>query len=173
MGEPDVRRHNQAILRWVESNRPSVVVLASRWEKVLRTPADERSLLVTVKAIRESGVAVAIMRQVASQQRDIPRTLARATLLGNDVAEVGIPVEEHETATQRSNEMIDRVLGAAPDLIDLDPIPYLSRDGRCIAEVSGRALYYDYQHLTRFGAEFLKPMFTALIRQVAPQHAKA
>ena len=81
-------------------------------------------------------------------------------------------VQQHEAATHRSNEMIDRVLAAIPDVIELDPIPYLSRDGRCMAEVSGRALYYDYQHLTRFGAEFLEPMFTELIREVAPPLAK-
>jgi hypothetical protein len=167
-----MRRHNEAILRWVKTRRPSVVVLASRWEKVLRTPADEESLLVTVNALREHGVAVAIMRQVASQQRDIPKTLARTALLGQDVDTVGIPVEEHEAATHRSNEMIDRVLAATPTVIELDPIPYLSRDGRCIAEEAGRALYYDYQHLTRFGAEFLKPMFSSLIQQVAPEQAK-
>jgi hypothetical protein len=148
-----------------------VVVLAARWEKVLIDSEDETRLLTTVKTLQARGVRVAIMRQVASQRRDIPKTLARATLLGEDVDEVGIPVEKHEQFTQRSNEMIDRVLAAAPQSIDLDPIPYLSRDGRCIAEESGRALYYDYQHLTRYGAEFLKPMFETLIRSVAPQQA--
>jgi hypothetical protein len=173
-GTPEYRRHNLAVLRWVESQRPTVVVLASRWEKVLRTAEDEESLHVTVKTLREQGMAVAIMRQVASQRRDIPKTLARAELLGQDVDEVGIPVEEHAMTTHRSNEIIDRVLKATPGVIELDPIPYLSRDGRCIAEEAGRALYYDYQHLTRFGAEFLTPMFASLMRSVAhvdPTHS--
>ncbi|HTO04255.1 MAG TPA: SGNH hydrolase domain-containing protein, partial [Opitutus sp.] len=64
-----------------------------------------------------------------------------------------------------------RVLAASPGVIELDPIPYLSRDGRCMAEDAGHALYYDYQHLTRYGAAFLKPMFANLIRRVAPHHA--
>jgi hypothetical protein len=170
-GEPEYRRHNAAILRWVEKHRPDVVVLASRWEKVLRTPQDEESLLVTVRALRDRGVAVAIMRQVASQRRDIPKTLARAELFGEEVEEVGIPVEQHAQFTQRSNEIIDHVIAATPGVIDLDPIPYLSRDGRCIAEEAGRALYYDYQHLTRFGATFLTPMFESMMRAVAPQVA--
>ncbi len=165
-GSEDVRRHNEAVFRWVERVRPTVVVLASRWEKVLRTAEDEESLRATVERIRGLGVSVSVMRQVASQQKDIPKALARAELLGGDVEEVGVPVALHEKVTQRSNEMIDHVEAAVPGLLVLDPIPYLSREERCVAEVDGRPLYYDYQHLTTFGAEQLTPMFAALLKTV-------
>lgn len=165
-GEADGRRYNAAILRWIEQHRPTVVVLVSRWEKVLQRAEDERNLQATVRAVLAAGSEVAIMRQVASQRQDIPRALAKATLLGQDVDEVGVPVRRHAQFTQRSNEMIDRVARAVPALRVLDPIPYLSQDGRCFAEVGGRPLYYDYQHLTRFGAGYLRPMFATLVRSV-------
>jgi hypothetical protein len=171
-GETDGRLYNAAILRWIEQHRPTVVVLVSRWEKVLQTPEDERNLQATVRAVQAAGSDVAIMRQVASQRQDIPKALAKATLLGWDVDEVGVPVRQHAQFTQRSNEMIDRVARAVPALRVLDPIPYLSRDGRCFAEVDGRPLYYDYQHLTRFGAGFLRPMFATLVRRVTVDRAR-
>lgn len=172
-GSEDARRHNEAVFRWVERVRPTVVVLASRWEKVLRAPEDEESLLTTVERIRRLGVSVSVMRQVASQQKDIPKALARAELLGGDVEEVGVPVALHEKVTQRSNEMIDRVEAAVRGLLVLDPIPYLSREERCVAEVDGRPLYYDYQHLTTFGAEQLTPMFAALLKTVIDDRGRS
>jgi len=172
-GSEDVRRHNDAIFRWIERERPTVVVLASRWEKALRTSEDEESLRTTVERIRGLGVSVSVMRQVASQQKDIPKALARAELLGDDVEDVGVPVALHEKVTQRSNETIDRVEAAVPGLLVLDPIPYLSREERCVAQVDGRPLYYDYQHLTTFGAEQLTPMFAALWKTVVTERGGA
>ncbi len=166
-GAEDVRRHNEAVFRWIERTRPTVVVLASRWEKVLRTPEDEADLRATVERIHALGIAVSVMRQVASQQQDIPKALARAELLGEGTEEVGVPVKTHEKVTQQSNDIIDRVYAEVPGLLVLDPIPYLSHEERCLAEEHGRPLYYDYQHLTTFGAERLTPMFAALIKTVA------
>jgi Predicted acyltransferases len=172
-GEEEVREHNEAVFRWIERMRPTVVVLASRWEKVLREPEDEESLRATVERVRGLGVSVGVMRQVASQQKDIPKALARAELLGDEVEDVGVPVEVHEKATRRSNEIIDRVRAAVPGVLVLDPIPYLSREARCVAELGGRPLYYDYQHLTTFGAEQLTPMFAALLRAVVNDRGRS
>ncbi len=172
-GGADVRDYNEAVFRWIERTRPTVVVLASRWEKALRTEEDEESLRATVERLRGLGVSVSVMRQVASQQKDIPKALARAELLGGDVEEVGVPVALHEKVTQRSNDMIDHVEATVRGLLVLDPIPYLSREKRCVAEVGGRPLYYDYQHLTTFGAEQLTPMFAALLKTVVEERGRS
>jgi hypothetical protein len=83
-----------------------------------------------------------------------------------------VKVSEHAQFTARSNEFLDAIAQRNPGLRVLDPIPFLSRDGRCLAEDSGRALYYDYQHLTRFGAHFLTPMFEALVDPSAVNQQK-
>ena len=164
--DDDIRRHNSAVFRWIAEHRPTIVVLVARWETVLRDPADEASLAGTVRALESAGVKVALMRQVPSQRRDIPKSLARAALLGEDPESVGVRVADHAAFTRRSNEIIDRVAAASPGLRVLDPVPYLSRDGQCFAEHDGRPLYYDYQHLTRFGARFVTPLFTTLMREL-------
>ncbi len=166
-GDEEQRAHNAAVLRWIRAERPTLVVLVSRWEKVLRSPEDEAALAATVRTLADAGVTVSLMRQVAAQQRDIPKSLAKAALLGEDVDAVGVRVADHARFTHRSNEIIDRIAAREPHLRVIDPIPYLARDGRCLAEEGGRALYYDYQHLTRHGAEFLRPMFASLIQRVA------
>lgn len=172
-GDEEFRRYNEAVFHWVEAHRPTLVVLVSRWERVLRAPEDQASLRATIDALRAVGVKVAVMRQVAAQQRDIPKTLALASLLGDDVEEVGVAVEDHEKFTHRSNDYIDEIAAATPGLLVLDPIPYLSENGRCLAEWHGRPLYYDYQHLTRFGAGFLTPMFEPLLRSVMPRSGQS
>lgn len=170
-GDDDFRRYNGAIFAWIKTHRPSVVLLVSRWEKVLRNDADEVALRATVAALREAGVRVAIMRQVPSQQNDVPKSLALAALLGRDVHDVGVSVAEHFVYTRRSNSILDDIARTEHRLIVLDPIPYLSRNGHCIAESAGHALYFDNQHLTLFGAGFLRPLFAALVRRVeAPRH---
>lgn len=172
-GDEQFRHYNEAVFHWIGTHRPALVVLVSRWERVLRTPEDQASLRSTVDAIRGLGVEVVVMRQVASQQRDIPKSLARARLLGGDVDAVGVTVEDHEKFTKQSNDYIDEIMAERPGLLVLDPIPYLSEDGRCLAERGGRPLYYDYQHLTRFGAGFLTPMFEPLLRSIAQQGRSA
>jgi hypothetical protein len=167
-GSEEMRRHNAAVFRWIRAVRPTLVVLISRWEKTLRTHADEESLRATVRQLGDAGVTVVLMRQVASQRRDIPKSLAKAALLGEDSRQVGVRVAEHARFTQRSNEIINRVAAGLPRLRVIDPSPFLARDGRCLAEEAGRPLYYDYQHLTRHGASFLVPMFASVVRSLAP-----
>jgi peptidoglycan/LPS O-acetylase OafA/YrhL len=162
----DIRRHNAAVFRWVEQHHPTIVLLVARWERVLRSPADEASLTSTVAALEATGVEVALMRQVPSQRRDVPKSLARAALLGDAPQSVGVRVKDHNMFTRRSNEIIDRVARKNPLLKVLDPVPYLSRAGHCFAEQDGRPVYYDYQHLTRFGAQFLTPLFANLLTDV-------
>jgi peptidoglycan/LPS O-acetylase OafA/YrhL len=160
-GDEAMQQHNAAVLRWIERHRPSLVILASRWDATLFDEQDEDLLRATIAAVEERGAKVWLMRQVPFQAINVPRALARAVLLGRDPSAIGTTVEEHQEMTAQSNGIIDRVASVAPNLVVLDPIPYLSRDGHCIAEESGEALYYDRQHLTVLGARLLEPMFAA------------
>lgn len=167
-GNAEAQRFNDAVFHWIEQHRPTWVVLVSRWEVILTSPYAETSLRETVQRIQALGVKVCIMRQVASQRADIPKALAKAVLLHEDVGQVGISVTQNLQRTRRSNDTIDRVVASAPGLQAVDPIPFISRDHRCLAAVGGRALYYDNQHLTRYGAGFLTPMFVSLVEMPLP-----
>ncbi len=45
----------------------------------------------------------------------------------------------------------------------LDPAPYFCNEVRCIAQIDGRPLYRDSNHLSEFGNKLLKPMFGAVL----------
>jgi peptidoglycan/LPS O-acetylase OafA/YrhL len=164
-GDADSQEHNQTVLEWIERNRPDTVILASRWATVLQDKAAEQQLLVTVEALAATGVRIWIMRPVPFIGQDVPRALARKVLSGGEVDEVSITVEEHYAYTAFANAAIDRAVEQVPGVLALDPVPFLSVDGRCVAEIDGEALYYDRHHITIAGAERLKPMFKQAVRQ--------
>jgi hypothetical protein len=161
-GSEEAQRYNAAVFRWIENNRPTWVVLVSRWEVMLWDAKSEELLRTTVAKIQALGVNVAIMRQVASQRRDIPKMLAHAVIWDENIDEIGVLVDQNARYLRVSNEAITRIAHATPGLRVLDTIPYLSKNGRSLVQESGHSLYYDNQHLTRYGSRFLTPMFATL-----------
>ncbi len=158
-GDESAQAHNRAILEWVKANRPDVVLLVARWEAWLKDESDEARLVETVRTLSTLGPRVLLMRQVPSLGHDVPRALARAALAGEQSANVGLPVEEHLAFAARSNAALDRAAQEVRGVMVLDPLPFLTLNGICVAEMNGHPLYYDRQHLTRSGAVRLKPLF--------------
>lgn len=105
------------------------------------------------------------MRPVPFLGQDVPRALARSVILGREVEQVGIRVEQHQAHTAGANGVIDRVLAATAGSVALDPLPYLTIDGVCVAEIDGEALYYEHHHLTRAGARRLEPLFAGELQR--------
>ena len=164
-GDEEMQRHNAAVLQWIGRHRPKIVILVSRWAATLHDEPGEEALFATVAAIASAGSEIWIMRQVPFLGQDVPRALARATLIGREPDQVGISLERHQNYAARSNAVLDRLGRAFPEVKLLDPIPYLTVDGVCVAEIEGDPLYYDNNHLTRSGARRLVPMFHLALAQ--------
>lgn len=98
------------------------------------------------------------LRPVPEMPVDVPRWMARQTLLRGSLAEVSIPLETY----RERHAFVTEALYAAGDQCDvhvLDPEPWLCDEARCHGTREGLPLYYDDHHLSERGNKLLVPMF--------------
>jgi len=123
-----------------------------------------QALIETTCQLAESR-PVYLVRPIPEMGINVPKTMARRLMLGQEDVDISISVEQYH---QRH-----AVIWAAQDdaaaqcgATILNPLPYLCHDGRCISNIAGRPLYYDDDHLSEYGNKLLKPMFEEVF---APQ----
>lgn len=100
---------------------------------------------------------VYMMRPIAEMKLDVPRTTAYAMLLGKKT-HIFVSSDEYAKRHRVVLEAQDAAHAQCGVTI-LDPRPYLCDAQRCESMRDGRPLYFDDDHLSRYGAAFLKPMF--------------
>ncbi len=168
-GTADQKKYSEAVLRFIEQEHVSHVLLASRWSTFLAAPGGQAGLNATVVSLRKKGVTVWVLRDVPQQSCDVPRALTQCILAGTDPKTLGTPLAKHKETQAFANAAIDATL-ADGDIIAFDPTVYfVDAAGVCRAERDGHALYYDDSHLTVYGAMQLRPLFEAPIRELGRQ----
>jgi len=103
---------------------------------------------------------VYMMRPVAEMRIHVPNALGHAMVLGRHKT-ISMPMDEYT----RRHALVWEAQDAARDqcgITILDPLPYLCGKQGCDAVVNQRAMYFDDDHLSRYGAGFLKPMFSTM-----------
>lgn len=112
---------------------------------------------------------VFLMRPIPEMKVDVPNTLGRAMLIGR-AREISVSMDEYQQRHARVWEAQDAARAKCGVTI-LDPLPYLCRDGHCDAVVAKRSMYFDDDHLSRYGAGHLTPMFSTMFKSTTAQHA--
>ena len=112
---------------------------------------------------------VFLMRPIPEMKVDVPNTLGRAMLVGR-TREISVSMDEYRQRHARVLEAQDAARAQCGVTI-LDPLPYLCENGRCDAVVAKRSMYFDDDHLSRYGAGHLVPMFSSIFKSNAAQHA--
>jgi len=106
------------------------------------------------------------LRPIPEMPVDVPRWMARQTLLRGSLAEVSIARATYE----ERHAFVTRALEKASEHCDvtiLDPVPYLCDDDRCYGTQDGMPLYYDVHHLSERGNRLLLPLFRELFNPPA------
>jgi len=154
----DSPEFNSDVVKIAVERHVPIVMIAALWTNYSRDSAFAPCLAKTVRSLTAAGVGVVIIRDVALQNGDVPWLLARASLWGQNVDKIGVPLELHR---QRNLEA-DRVFAslAGQHVTVLDPAPYfVDATGLWRAEYGRRAMYSDESHLSFEGALRLRPMF--------------
>ncbi|MEJ5992179.1 acyltransferase family protein [Ramlibacter sp. PS3R-8] len=104
-----------------------------------------------------------LLRPIPELGADVPRTMARAVLLGQQ-RRVSISLAEYHARHRAVWEAQDAARDQCGVQI-LDPLPYLCSEGRCWGDRDGMPVYYDDDHLNERGAALLRPLFARMFNR--------
>ena len=154
----DSLRFNRAVLSFIEAHHPSDVFLVGQWSSYAGssdTPDSislDSALLATVRQVVRAGARPWVLLQVPTQSFDVPRALARAAILGEDIEGKSARPSPWNGLSGEGPEILRLVEGVGGHV--LDPRPwFLDPTGHhYIVQKEGRPLYRDSGHLTTEGA---------------------
>ena len=146
------------------------VVLAFRWSYYLvgasrkvdePKPLEgfEDALLTTIRELEDLGLSVAVLLEVPSFEKHVPKAVALHHWHGFALPHT--TRQEHLARAEPYNALIERIRLEAPSVTLIDVSPYLfSEDGDVeYIDEKGELLYRDEHHLTEYGTMRLKPLF--------------
>jgi peptidoglycan/LPS O-acetylase OafA/YrhL len=101
---------------------------------------------------------VYLVQPTPEMRRHIPNTLARNILFNNNYDDLSIDIELYDERNEHVRNIINQV-SKTSNVQAVDPIPYLCHGGRCMAQLKGRPIYFDDNHMSEYGNKLLTPMF--------------
>lgn len=107
---------------------------------------------------------VYIVQPTPEMRKNIPKTLARNLLLNIKRNDLSINYELYLQRNELVRSLISEV-AVMNDIQVLDPTLYLCHKGRCMAQLEGRPIYYDGDHMSEYGNKLLTPMFKLAVEQ--------
>lgn len=107
---------------------------------------------------------VYIVQPTPEMRSNIPKTLSKNLLLGNGHYDLSIDYSLYISRNERIRSLINEI-ALMNNIQVLDPIPYLCHNSRCMAELEGRPVYYDGDHMSEYGNKILVPMFKSEIEK--------
>ncbi len=159
---------------FVKSNRIRHVFLIAVWSNYSYESKEGNTkgnfvdcLRQTVSRLRDTGAEVVIMLEVPLQGTvELPKLLARESILRRDVDAIGVTIEQHRDRVRATNEEIQSAVGGIATL--LDPADFLSNGkGFFPAQKAGRSMYRDNHHLSIHGAMQLSGMFEPILQEIS------
>lgn len=131
-----------------------------------RAVAEQRlaeGLLKTLQHLRAEGHRVWLVKEAPLQAFSPPYRLSRLAMLHRPTADVGLAVAEHLKRQQFISQLFARLSSQDPGVTVLDPALLLCNErGLCRAELGGRSLYKDDNHLSEVGARLIAPVLEPL-----------
>lgn len=160
--DEDGRAFNQAMLEHIRQTRPPRVLLIARWHwyadfSTSSVPDISDALVATVKQLNQMGVQCSLLLDIPNHSVDVPRALARSTVLGSDISKLLTRPSEDD----RHDGLGIATLGKLRELgcILVDPKPaFFDADSQQYRVVDDQTvLYRDGHHLSTKGALHVLP----------------
>jgi len=147
-------RYNQQIFEEIVQLDCDIVVIGVRWDLYLREDTYEeikREFSMVIKALESKGVDYLIFGQPPISRSNSPRALALSDFLGIKLPDL-VSYQEHREALQYR---LFKELALEPKVVDIVDFMRIGED-ELRNSIDGRALYYDQNHLSYWGASLLK-----------------
>ncbi len=124
----------------------------------------------TLARLRGEGRRVYVLLPAPEVGRPVPDTLARAVVFHRAVDLA--PTRRAYDARQRFvRATLDR-LAARFGVVEIDPAALLCGPARCRLTLDGRTLYYDTDHLSVHGAQFISPLLAPVFADASGSAAR-
>jgi len=107
---------------------------------------------------------VYIVQPIPEMRKNIPKVLAKNLLLKNDDYDLSITLDQYDRRNKKIRSLLGDVASKTESIV-LDPIPYLCPNSRCLAQIKGRPLYFDGDHMSEYGNKLLTPLFKQVVEQ--------
>jgi peptidoglycan/LPS O-acetylase OafA/YrhL len=125
-----------------------VVLKSSLHPDFTKQQAFEEGLEATVRTLQQAGKKVVILIDVP-ELSFIPRDCIR------DPSACVLPLETIAERQKAFRKIIADVEDRNPKLLVYDPLPILSRRGRCLYSFEGNLIYRDSHHVSEWGSEYI------------------
>ena len=115
----------------------------------------------TVEKLISSGKRVVLIYPIPEVGYNVPPTLARLVLRGREPESFTHPLSSYMERQKPVFDILDG-LGQSDQITRIYPHKRLCNSTDCIVYANGKPLYYDDDHLSLAGADFLAPLFEPL-----------
>jgi len=117
----------------------------------------ELSMLDTISRINTVHPVVIVL-PTPEMRFNVPKVMSKELLLHDDFSFKGLSYSAYVERNKEVREIFERVAQKTNALI-LDPVLYLCDNQVCKAEIDGRPIYYDGDHMSESGNKLLSSMF--------------
>jgi len=152
-----------AVLKFISTTRPHLVIMGARWSGYTPTAEFKSNVVATVRAVKDLGIPVYVVKDVPIPGYDVPRFASLAMRHPGNTDQLVITQKRHRYENRELETEFDQIarLGATV----LDPAPYfLDGKGFYRVDKNGQVLYCDKDHLSVEGAMMLAPLFESVFR---------
>lgn len=165
---------NQGVMDFVRRNKVPHVVLMGFWQNYDFGEPDSPEFLQakdafrrTIDEITQTGAEAWIVKPVPAYSEEIPRMATRLSMFGIDLEMLRQSRATHQESTSIPRALIESVQRRNVHIVDPEPL-FFAQDHRSIFQQEGQLLYRDSNHLSRQGAELLKPILRPIFSSDPP-----
>lgn len=183
--EPFCADYNRAHFDFIKRNKIKYVFMVSTWSNWARNkdlyfdrkdwyPAYEgrydnivmAGLQRTVDELQKIGVTVYFLIDGPTLRFEPPRMLALESVMGVKDSKAYASLDSY---IKKRGKDVDNFVkqNKATGLVIADMLPLLCGSGKCISGLNGRSLYYDHNHFSAYGANYLAPVFEPFFENIS------
>ncbi|RUO42929.1 hypothetical protein CWE15_05880 [Aliidiomarina taiwanensis] len=108
---------------------------------------------------------VFMLRPIPEMPVNVPQHMSRSLLFGGSLARVGIPLSVYNERQAQVRAAQDQAAAQCGVKL-LEVTNTFCDEETCWGDKQGRPIYYDDDHLSEYGADFLAPEFSRIFEQV-------
>jgi peptidoglycan/LPS O-acetylase OafA/YrhL len=161
---PNCREYNDTVVAFLAQDHEitTVFLIAAYAAHHWHVEEFSEGIRKTVGLLLGAGKRVVLVYPFPTASASIPRTLARYAAAGTALDSLTIDEAEYLSKNAFAFHLLDSISDA--NVVHVLPHERLCDGSVCAAQVGGTPLYYDQQHLSVAGAQYLEPLFEPLFR---------